>query len=292
MEWYDGLYAELFTSLHMRRNDPALYHFLFTERDFRYLPALRSDRGHKIICTFHTTPDEFTKVMKYTEHLKSIDAAIIVSRNQAPLLESIIGSKKVFFIPHGVDTKYFTPLPQEHQSKKICLSVGHHHRDFETLARVAAIIRKRDPDVRFIVVNRVFSVYLSSEQQRSLKELFSAAGNVELRNDLTDDELLRLYQTSDLMVLPLFDTTANVAVLEALSCGLPMVVTDVGGIRDYIEPEGAAFAARQDAEMMANHVMRLLQNPGERKRLSRSSRSQALTFDWRHRRSKSKRTVP
>src|SRR5688572_9052104 len=49
MEWYDGLTAELFTAWHMRTHKAAVYHFLFAEGDFRYLPSLRPDRGHKIV---------------------------------------------------------------------------------------------------------------------------------------------------------------------------------------------------------------------------------------------------
>jgi glycosyltransferase involved in cell wall biosynthesis len=281
MEWYDGMYAELFTALHMRRPGSRIYHFLFAERDFRYLPKLWPKYRHKVIGTFHATPREFEKVMKYTEHLKSIDAAIVVAKNQIPVLESIIGKEKVFSIPLGVETGYFLPPDQNYTPGKTCICVGHHHRDFQTLGEVAAIIKKHDPEVRIIVVDRVFSTYLSLEQQQTYKASFASAGNVELRADLTDEELLRLYQASDLMILPLFDSTANTAILEAMSCGLPLVVTDVGGVRDYVDPRGAAFVAPQDAETMADHVIRILQNREERERLSRSSRNQALSFDWR-----------
>jgi len=281
MEWYDGLYGELFTSFHMRRHEPAIYHFLFAENDFCYLPKLRPIHPHKVICTFHATPGEFARVMNETGHLEFIDAAIVVASNQVPVLEPIVGKDKVFSIPHGVDSDYFIPPSQMHNSTKTCICVGHHHRDFDTLARVATLIREVDPDVHLIVIDRAFSLHFSLDQQHRFTESFASAGNVELRTHVTDEELLRLYQSSDLMILPLFDTTANVAVLEALSCGLPLVVTDIGGIRDYIDPDGAAFALPQDAESMADHVIRLLRNPDERERLSQLSRNKALSFQWR-----------
>jgi glycosyltransferase involved in cell wall biosynthesis len=280
MEWYDGLYAEILTSFHMRRHEGAVYHFIYCERDFRYLPRLRPNRRHKVIGTFHATPDEFEKVMKYTEHLQSMDAAIVVSRNQISMLERIIGNEKVFFIPVGVDTDYFVPPTQRDYSSTTCICVGHHHRDFDALAGVASIIRDFDPRVRIVIVNRVFSRYFSPEQQHSYKKVFASAGNVELRSDLTDEELIHFYQTSALMILPLLDTTANLALLEALSCGLPVVVTDTGGIRDYVDSDSAAFAPPKDVQAMADHVIRLLQMPEERQKLSLASRTKALTFDW------------
>jgi glycosyltransferase involved in cell wall biosynthesis len=82
------------------------------------------------------------------------------------------------------------------------------------------------------------------------------------------------------MVLPLLDTTGNLAVLEAISCGLPIVVSDVGGIRDYLDSSCASFAAPKDAKTMANHVLQLLQNPKGREELSEGCRKKALSFDW------------
>jgi glycosyltransferase involved in cell wall biosynthesis len=50
---------------------------------------------------------------------------------------------------------------------------------------------------------------------------------------LNDEGLRALYQRSHLMLLPMNDSGANTAVVEALASGLPIVTTDVGGIGDY-----------------------------------------------------------
>jgi glycosyltransferase involved in cell wall biosynthesis len=266
----------------MRTHPASIYHVLYGENHFRYLPKLTSLRKHKVVCTFHATPDEFKRMMQSTEHLKTIDAAIVVSNIQRPLFDSILGSEKVFFIPLGVDVEYFVPPHSgKKDSTKVCLCVGHHHRDFSTLCKVAAILKNWDPEVRFIVINKVFSAYLTPEQQEFYKKSFAELGNVELLESVADEELLRFYQTSDLMVLPLLDTTANIALLEALSCGLPVVTTDIGGVRDYVDPDIAAFVPPQNAEIMADQIMRLLQNPLGREKLSHASRKKAMSFDWK-----------
>jgi glycosyltransferase involved in cell wall biosynthesis len=98
--------------------------------------------------------------------------------------------------------------------------------------------------------------------------------------DVSDTELLSLYRSSELMMLPLTDTTANLAVLEGLSCGLPLVVTDIGGIRDYVDSDCAALVATQDAETMAEQVLRVLNDRARRKAMAQAARAKALTFDW------------
>lgn len=42
-----------------------------------------------------------------------------------------------------------------------------------------------------------------------------------------------MYQESDLLVV-LLDSTANNSLLEAMACGMPMVTTDLQGVRDYV----------------------------------------------------------
>lgn len=56
---------------------------------------------------------------------------------------------------------------------------------------------------------------------------------VKWHSDLDDTELLDLHHQASLLLLPMNDSGANTAVVEALACGLPVVTTDVGGIRDY-----------------------------------------------------------
>jgi glycosyltransferase involved in cell wall biosynthesis len=280
MEWYDGLYAEIFTALHMRKHGVSLYHFLFAENAYRFLPAIRPDRGHKVIGTFHSTPSEFKRVMRYTDHLKTLDAAIVVARSQKEMLAEFFDPARIFFVPHGVDTQYFSPPATSVTREKTCLFVGHHHRDFETLVRIAKCIRDRDSSVRIVVVDRVFRVYFTPAEQARLAASFASAGNVDLRTDLPDDELLQLYRTSGVMLLPLLEATANVAILEALSCGLPLVTNDIPGVHDYVSAAEAILASPSDADAMADHVMRILNSPEERAGLSEAGRRKALTFDW------------
>ena len=83
-----------------------------------------------------------------------------------------------------------------------------------------------------------------------------------------------------MMIMPLHDATANNAVLESLACGLPLVVSDVGAVRDYVNPEGTALIQPYDSQSMAQVVLDLFDSPHTRKAMSEISREQALNFCW------------
>ena len=84
---------------------------------------------------------------------------------------------------------------------------------------------------------------------------------VHWHTDLSDEALRSLYQNAKMLVLPLFDCTANNALLEALACGLPIVSNNVGGMQDYTDPSFAHLLPIEDVEGMTNAINDLLDNP-------------------------------
>ena len=74
---------------------------------------------------------------------------------------------------------------------------------------------------------------------------------------------------------------APVSVTEAMACGLCVVSTDVGGLRDLVtDGEDALLVAPNDPAAMAMAVERVLADPELAARLSTCGRRQAETRDW------------
>ena len=79
------------------------------------------------------------------------------------------------------------------------------------------------------------------------------------------------------MLLPSETESFGLAALEALSCGVPVVASDVGGLPEliqhgvtgYLEPVG-------DVERMAEAVLRLIQDPSRHQRFSDAARHDAI----------------
>lgn len=74
------------------------------------------------------------------------------------------------------------------------------------------------------------------------------------------------------MLLPMDDSGANNSILEALATGLPVVTTDVGGIRDYGGGCCYPIVENNDDDSMIQLVEHYIQNPTYRSLISRAIR--------------------
>ena len=77
------------------------------------------------------------------------------------------------------------------------------------------------------------------------------------------------------------DATANNALLEAMSSGLPIVATDVGGIREYVGEDAGILCPRKDPRALADGILTLLDDAVTREKMANASRSKALLLDFR-----------
>ena len=104
--------------------------------------------------------------------------------------------------------------------------------------------------------------------------------NLIYKSGISEEELLSLYQSASVLLMPLQDATANNAILEGMSCGLPIVVTDVGAVRDYVDPACGRLVAPYQARAMSEAVIDILDDESARIRMSSKCREHALQFSW------------
>jgi len=173
-------------------------------------------------------------------------------------------------MPHGVDTLCFTPGDSAARRSGHCLFVGTHLRDFDTLREVILKINRADQHISFTIVT-----------SREHFPLFEHLHNVSLLSSVSEQKLLELYQTATLLLLPLLDSTANNAILEAMACGLPIITSAAGGIGMYLPQEAGMLLPLGDASLMAQKTIELIYAPPRLAAMSHAARSTAESFDWK-----------
>ena len=253
-------------------NNRRIFHFIYGENSYQYLGKLKKIRtGNRIVCTYHTPPEKFQTIVKNLDPLHEIDAIIVLSNFQKEFFINLLGHNNVWYVPHGIDVDFFKPTAKTQSGDNLlnCLFVGSHLRDVETFRQVVDILEHKDKTIRF----HILSNSTNTTQ-------FEKSTNVKLYSKIPERELLKLYQSTDLLTLPLIDSTANNSILEALACGLPIVTTDLPGTRDYLSDDCALFVPPGDAAGMV-HAIEKLKDHRYRQHLSEKSRQQAQRFDWK-----------
>lgn len=93
-----------------------------------------------------------------------------------------------------------------------------------------------------------------------------------------DDRLLSMiYSAADLFIIPSLQDNLPNTVLEAMSCGVPVVGFDVGGVSDMVRSGTTGeLVPAQDVEALSHAVTKLLQDGDRRLRMSSNSRSRAV----------------
>lgn len=266
----EAMAAELKVARRIFMERGCIYHFLYGETNYHYVGRLNGLRGNRIVATFHLPPVGIQKSVQIDWHLQRLSALICVGSNQVKYFSSFLDPQKLFLVPLGIDVDYYQPsAPYRDRDPDLCIIIGENYRDFPTLRGVIELVAYLRPQTRFVCV-------MPAEYFPRL----GAHPNLELRSGIPEAELLRLYQTAAVILMPLRDATANNAILESMACGLPMIVSDVGAIRDYVTPESAAIVPAFNARAMAEKVVGLMEDPIRCAELGQQARIQALKFAW------------
>ncbi|MEI6872422.1 MAG: glycosyltransferase family 4 protein, partial [Verrucomicrobiota bacterium] len=169
-----------------------------------------------------------------------------------------INPERIAVIPHGVDRKIFrAPSEQERALGRsqlglapgdfAFLNVGgaFWNKGGDLLLRAFAHVRKLHPHVKLVVkdnrglYNRTTD-HLVSTVQESHPGLLTPdilQGVVVLPTALTMEQLRLLYGSTDTYVSPYRAEGFNLPVLEAMACGLKVIVTQGGATDDFFFPE-------------------------------------------------------
>jgi len=168
---------------------------------------------------------------------------------------------------HGVDTDKFNPSFREEHHRVRALCVGRISAE-----KNLTMLKKVFEDIRDAELVLVGDGPYRSELQRDMK-------NARITGFLSGEDLSRAYASSDIFVFPSrIDAYGNV-VLEAMSSGLPVILTDGVGTREAVEDGKTGFVVGSKEEFKEKLKL-LIHNETLRKRMAKNARDHALKLSW------------
>ncbi|MBB6122721.1 glycosyltransferase [Sphingobium subterraneum] len=109
-----------------------------------------------------------------------------------------------------------------------------------------------------------------------LAEDLGVSTRVGMLGAVAHAELPALFNAADIMALPSASEGLANAWVEALACGTPIVISDVGGARELVTNDTAGRIVERTPDAIAEAIRALLLSPPDRE----ATRSAALRFTW------------
>lgn len=210
-----------------------------------------------------------------------------VSKHTARQLAQYFARCDALVVPNGVDPTFFAPAScralRDAARRKfgyspgdiLLLLIGNDWRNKGLPTLLEAMSRLSYPSLRLGVVGsdaaaeflpQVQSLHLSDRVQ-----FFSESS-----------EILPFYAAADIYAAPSLEDSFNLPVLEAMACGLPVLVSRLAGISEYIADgvDGILLQDAGDPSALAASLSLLLQQPELRRSLGEAAARKAQQFSW------------
>jgi len=190
----------------------------------------------------------------------------------------------------GIDVNRFFPSKNKSASKKklklpnktIIGYVGRISREKNTLVLLKAF-RKLDP--------RRYYLLMVGDGQPEIVEKFLRNKNCRVTGFV--DNVEAYLRAMDVFVMPSLTETTSLATLEAMACGLSVIVTKVGFMKEYVvKDHNGMFFPRANPTILALKIDKLLETPELMEKFSRTARKTIVySFSWERSINKIKRIL-
>jgi D-inositol-3-phosphate glycosyltransferase len=197
--------------------------------------------------------------------------------------------EKISVVPCGVNLDHFKIIGRASARRclglngdRIILFVGR----IDPLKGIENLIRAL-PYLRHIPKIRLAIVGGGEDSRRDVQQLQKLARDLEVLDSVAFLGLIRherlpcIYNASDVCVVPSYYESSGLVALESLACGTPVVATDVGNHRNFIQQGDTGYLIEDNApRLLADKIDLLVSNSGTDTRSAQSIRASVSQFGW------------
>jgi glycosyltransferase involved in cell wall biosynthesis len=185
---------------------------------------------------------------------------------------------KIDVIYNGIDSDVFVPKAKPAHRKDIPTVVAAARifelKDILTMIRSCAVVKATIPNVEYRVYGDYDAVPEYTEKCRALIAALKLEKNFFLAGYHNTPQ--ELFCEGDVSILTSISEGFPYTVLESMSCGIPVVATDVGGVTEALDSSCGRVCKPKDYIAIGNSVVELLQNEALRKQMGEAARKRVL----------------
>lgn len=229
--------------------------------------------------------ERFTKVYKLIGPAirliwKRAYALVANSQGLKELAEEFCDKYPILVFPNGVDTDYWHPKEREHKDNSINLLFISRLIERKGLQFVIPGLRKLQDESGKKVHLTIVGDGPYREKLEQLVEENQVSEMVSFLGQKDKDELAPIYQDGDVFIFPSKKEGMPNAVLEAMACGLPIVMSPCQGSEELIDGNG--IITDSDLSRFNEYILKILNmEDDELKAMSNCSLKRAKEmFSW------------
>ena len=209
------------------------------------------------------------------------DAFIAVADSHGQFLRDFerFPPDKVHVVRNGVDCERFSPDPQARTKVRQSLGLAsdtpligivaalRSEKNHAMLLRAAADLRPRCPEAHWIIIG-------DGPERAAIEAMVDKWGLADRVHLLgTRHDTPALVAALDVFTLCSLNEASPVSILEALACGVPVIATDVGSIKESVISGKTGWLVRSgDVKAMVGSVQKLLSDPPARAAMGAAGR--------------------
>lgn len=227
----------------------------------------------------------------YAKIIKTLHAAdhiLCVSDDLVALiLKHGIDKEKVSLVPIGVDIDIFKKgdtdiIKQDfsiENNVKIVLYVGQliPRKGLNYLIEAIPKVLDKHKNIYFIFVG-------TGSQEKDLFDMCQQKNipkNVQFTGNIDLCQLIKWYSIANIFVLPSLSEGRPTVIYEAMSCELPVIATDVGGVSEQVKTGHSGLIIEpRDSNALADSINYLLDNEDLAKNMGMNGRKRIIEQGW------------
>jgi glycosyltransferase involved in cell wall biosynthesis len=218
----------------------------------------------------HAAADALKSAVQWQQQRR---AAVLLVSTQAARSRLRSQRAAVRELGYGVDADFFCPAPPPddpgHEPTVLFLANLQRRKGVLVLLEAFDGVAEAVPGARLLVAG-------DGPNEEDVKRLAGASPHrdrIELLGRLDRAASAAAMRSADVYCLPSFSEPFGISALEAMSCGRPVVGTNVGGLGHLIRPDGGRAVPAGDPAALAAALTELLRDPDLRRRMGSFNRS-------------------
>jgi glycosyltransferase involved in cell wall biosynthesis len=205
--------------------------------------------------------------------------AVVSESTRQELIGLGFPAENIVIVGGAVNTKLYAPASDPRQGRPVIGHVGRlkKYKSVNHLLRAFRIVLKDLPDARLRIVGDGDS---KSELER-LAHRLDIADRVEFTGYLSQEEKVRYLNQMSVAVDCSAKEGWGLTVIEANACGVPVVASDVPGLRDsVVDGKTGLLYEYGNVEQLAQKIVLLLRDENLRRRMSAGALEWGRLFNW------------